>query len=285
MKELVVISGKGGTGKTSIVGALSKLFDKKILADCDVDAADLHLLLNPEIQYKEEFYGGKIASIDSSKCVRCGICKNVCRFDSISDDFTIDPIDCEGCGVCFLSCPHDAINFTDHLNGEWYRSNTLNGKMIHASMTVGSENSGKLVTKLRTESTILARDNNIELIIIDGSPGLGCPVIASITSVHCCLIITEPTLSGLHDLKRVLDLTKKFRIKSFVCVNKYDINIDMTEQIKQYCSDNDIKVIGNIPYDLNVTKAQINGTNIIDYADSKAAKAILDMFNRLQELL
>lgn len=279
MKELVIISGKGGTGKTSIAGAFAVLANNKILVDCDVDAADLHLLLKPEIEQKETFIGGKIAEINLEKCVKCGMCKSICRFDAIQKDFIIDPIDCEGCAVCYYICPQKAINLKDNVNAKWYVSKTQTGPMIHATMTVGSENSGKLVTLLRTQAAILSKNKDLNLIIIDGSPGIGCPVIASITSAHYCLIITEPTLSGQHDLKRVLELTKGFNIKTFVCINKFDINPDIASEIEDYCKINDIKVSAKIPYDLTVTRAQVEGKSIIDYPDSIASQEIIKLFN------
>ena len=285
MKELVVISGKGGTGKTSIVGSLAMLFDNLILADCDVDAADLHLLLNPEIQYEEPFIGGKIAIINQNKCVKCGKCKTLCRFDAIDEKFEINSIDCEGCGVCVLSCPHGAIDLVDNQNGTWYQSKTKYGDMIHATMTVGSENSGKLVTKLRKQAAVLANRTGIDLAVIDGSPGIGCPVIASITAANICLIVTEPTLSGIHDLERVYELIKKLNIKACVCINKYDINEDMTNRIVDFCDSNNIRVVGKVPYDITVTHAQIDAKCVIEYENSIAAKAIKEMFELLKPVV
>lgn len=285
MKELVVISGKGGTGKTSIVGSLAMLFDNLILADCDVDAADLHLLLNPTIQYEEPFIGGKVAIINQNKCVKCGKCKSLCRFDSIDDNYVINSIDCEGCGVCVLSCPHFAIDLVDHQNGTWYQSKTDHGDMIHATMTVGAENSGKLVTKLRKQSAALAHQTGIGLGVIDGSPGVGCPVIASITAANICLVVTEPTLSGIHDLKRVYELINKLKVKACVCINKYDINEDMTNKIIDFCNESNISVVGRIPYDITVTHAQIEGKCVIEYDNSKASIAIREMYELLKPIV
>lgn len=285
MKELVVISGKGGTGKTSIVGSFAILAENKILVDCDVDAADLHLILNPEIKKKEDFFGGKVASINLNKCVQCKKCMYLCKFDAIKPDFTIDPIDCEGCGVCYFSCKHNAIDFEDHKNGECYISETKYGPMVHASMTIGSENSGKLVTHLRTEAKKIAYKLKKDFIIIDGSPGVGCPVIASLTGTKNCLIITEPTVSGLHDLKRVFELAEKFRTKTYVCVNKYDINEDMSSKIEDYCNTKGIAIAGKIPYDINITKAQVAGKNIIEYTESPAATAIKNMWDTLKPMI
>lgn len=285
MDELVIISGKGGTGKTSITGALAKLFKNKVLVDCDVDAADLHLLLKPEIRITEDFSGGKVASINKDKCIQCNQCIDHCRFEAISEDYTIDPIFCEGCGVCYNLCPNEAINFTACKNGENFTSDTTEGEMIHAKMTVGSENSGKLVTLLRTKAKSLAHKKNNELILIDGSPGIGCPVIASLSSCKQCLIVTEPSLSALHDLKRVHELCKRFNIKSYVCINKYDINKDSSQQIEEFCNDVKMPVISKIPYDLTITRAQLEGKSIIDYPDSKASKEIIRLYTELSQII
>ncbi|MEW5820747.1 MAG: 4Fe-4S binding protein [Cyanobacteriota bacterium] len=285
MKELVVISGKGGTGKTSITGALAKLARNKVIVDCDVDAADLHILLRPEIIYKEIFIGGVIAEISKEKCIKCNACKEVCRFGAVEENYEINKIDCEGCGVCYYLCKSNAITLKDNINGEWYRSNTEYGPMIHASMTVGSENSGKLVTLLRTNSAIIAKENGINLIVIDGSPGVGCPVIASITSAYCCLIVTEPSLSAFHDLKRVCELSKNFKAKTLVCINKFDINEDISNQIEEFCKHISIGLAGKIPYDNTITKAQIEGKNIMEFPESIAAKAINELWVNLKKIL
>ncbi|MFB0525486.1 MAG: ATP-binding protein, partial [Phycisphaerae bacterium] len=235
VKEIVVISGKGGTGKTSIVASFAALAKDAVLADCDVDAADLHLLLEPDIRQTHNFIGGKLASVIAAKCIGCGRCEEVCNFgaavfngpanDVAERTYTIDPITCEGCSVCFHFCPVDAIEFNDAVNGQWFVSDTRFGPMVHARLRPGEENSGKLVSLIRKQSKKIANEQNKDLIIVDSSPGIGCPVIASITGADLVLAVTEPTVSGQHDLDRVVELTKHFQIPTLVCINKYDINL------------------------------------------------------------
>ena len=222
VKELVVISGKGGTGKTSIVASFAALTEKVVLADCDVDAADLHLVLEPKVMRRESFSGGKRARIRTEHCIACGKCEALCQFDAIDFDgpsngkldktFRIDPIACEGCGVCAWFCAENAIEFAPAVNGEWYVSDTRHGPMVHAKLGIAEENSGKLVSTVRKEAGAIAQQRGLELVLIDGSPGIGCPVIASITGADLVLIVTEPTLSGLHDLGRVADVARHFEI-------------------------------------------------------------------------
>ncbi len=282
MKELVIISGKGGTGKTSIVASFATLAENKIMVDCDVDAADLHLILKPEVQKTTEFYSGKNAEIQSDVCIKCGKCIEVCRFDAISADFVVDEIKCEGCGTCYYQCPAGAIKFEQVKSGEWFDSNTRFGKLIHAKLGIAEENSGKLVSEIKTYARYTARENNINLIIVDGSPGIGCPVIASISGAHLVVIVTEPTLSGIHDAKRVLELTKHFKIPSCICINKYDINPELTEKIKAFCNENDIELIGKIPYSSDFTKAMIKALSIVEYVpNSEISNNIMAIWNRI----
>jgi len=251
MKELVVISGKGGTGKTSIVAAFAALAKKAVLADCDVDAADLHLVLNPTVKQTYDFSGGKQASIIAEKCIGCGKCRDMCRFDAINlngdrndvieKTFTIDPVSCEGCKVCVEFCPVDAIEFNDHINGQWFVSDTRFGPMVHAKLGIAEENSGKLVTLIRKEAKKIAQEQKRNLLIVDGSPGIGCPVIASITASDLVLVVTEPTLSGKHDLERVAQLTANFGIKTLVCINKADINPEMRQTRVESCWKNPLR--------------------------------------------
>ena len=284
MKELVVISGKGGTGKTSIVAAFANLAKNAVFADCDVDAADLHLVLEPKIQQTSDFSGGKQASIIAEKCIGCGKCKEVCRFDAINFDgpandtvgktFTVDPISCEGCKVCVEFCPVDAIEFEDSINGQWFISDTRFGPMVHAKLGIAEENSGKLVSLIRKESKRIAEEQKSELIIVDGSPGIGCPVIASITGANLVLIITEPTLSGKHDLERVAELAAGFRIPVLVAINKFDLNSDMAEQIEEDALKREIKVVGKIRYDKAFTKAQIMKCSVIEYTSGAVSEDV-----------
>ncbi len=274
MKEVVVISGKGGTGKTSVVAAFASLAQNAVMADCDVDAADLHLILEPEIQQESDFSGGKTASINPDTCVGCGKCEQLCRFDAIHPDsnsngdgkkYAVDPVSCEGCKVCVEFCPAQAISFDDAINGKWFVSSTRFGPMVHAKLGIAEENSGKLVCLIRQKAKEIAEQQNRDLVIVDGSPGIGCPVIASITGADLVMVVTEPTLSGMHDFDRVADLASRFGIKTTLCVNKADINPEMTEKIIEHARERNVKVIGQIPYDESVTKAQILKVAITEY--------------------
>jgi len=286
MKEIVIISGKGGTGKTTITSAFASLVENKVMADCDVDAADLHLILSPEIQHEEDFYSGKTAFIRENDCTECGKCVEVCQFDAISPEFVVDPIACEGCGVCVYFCPVNAIDFNDNLSGRWFISNTRFGPMVHARLGIAEENSGKLVTLVRRQAKLLAENEKSEYIIVDGAPGIGCPVISSITGASAVLVVTEPTLSGRHDLERVVSLAAgHFRIPTFVCVNKYDLNEEITDQIKEFCKSNRIHFVGQIPYDEVVTRAMVNGENIIEYSNGKTAEVIKNIWQNIEDEL
>ena len=275
MKQLTVLSGKGGTGKTTITASFAVLAKNAVVADCDVDAPDLHMLLNPEIIKTQEFKGSKLAVIDKTKCVECGLCREKCRFDAIAEDFTVDPISCEGCGVCTIICPVNAIKLTERISGHAYVSKTKYGFMAHALLSPSESNSGKLVTLVRQNAKILAEKENSDLIIIDGPPGIGCPVIASVTGIDAGLVITEPTMSGIHDLERALQLLKHFNVQPFVCVNMYDINKDNAEKIVGFCEENGIKAVGRITFNPIITEAMVNGKPIVEYApESDVAKEI-----------
>ncbi len=284
MKELVVISGKGGTGKTSIVASFASLAKNAVFADCDVDAADLHLVLEPKIKQKSNFSGGKRAVIIAEKCSGCGKCQELCRFDAIhlngegndvaDKTFTVDPIACEGCKVCVEFCPVDAIEFNDSINGQWFISDTRFGPMVHAKLGIAEENSGKLVTLIRKEAKRIAVEEEKKLIIVDGSPGIGCPVIASITGADLVLIITEPTLSGKHDLDRVADLAASFGIPTLLCINKSDLNQEITAQVAEEAGDRGIKLAGKIRYDKAFTMAQIMKATVIEYTGGWVSEEI-----------
>lgn len=279
IKELVVISGKGGTGKTSIVASLAALSGNSVLADCDVDAADLHLLLSPLTGKETEFIGGLVAETTLDDCTQCGKCAEVCRFSAIMDNFAIDPLACEGCGVCVRSCTQGAIRMKDRLSGRWFISDTRFGPMVHAQLGIAEGNSGKLVSLIRSEAKRIAEEKGLSLIICDGSPGIGCPVIASIAGASAVLVVTEPTVSGIHDLARVADLTGHFRIKTMVCVNKSDINPENTNTIREFARQRNFDVIAEIPYDTVFTRAQMRALSIVEMEDCEAVKNIRKLWD------
>ena len=294
-EELVVISGKGGTGKTSIVASFAALASKAVLADCDVDAADLHLVLEPKIIHRERFSGGKRARIKSGHCTACGKCEELCRFDAIFFDgpgngrvdktFRIDPIACEGCGVCAWFCAEKAIEFGPVVNGEWFVSETRHGPMVHAKLGIAEENSGKLVSTVRTEARKLAEQRGLEIVIIDGSPGIGCPVIASITGASLVLIVTEPTLSGQHDMERVADLARHFEIPAMVCVNKWDLNLQVADGIESWAAQRGIHVAGRVRYDRAVTEAQIRRQAVVEYQKDGCAQDVQEVWAAVRDRL
>lgn len=282
MKQLTILSGKGGTGKTTITASFAVLAKNVVVADCDVDAPDLHMLLHPVVTETRKFPGSKVAVIDKAKCTGCGSCKEKCRFNAITDDLTVDAIACEGCGVCTIVCPADAITLTKRVSGESYISKTEYGFMSHAMLYPGESNSGKLVTMVRQNAKILAEKENCDLIIIDGSPGIGCPVIASITGVDAALVVTEPTLSGIHDLERVLKLLDHFNVAAFVCINMYDINTDNTNKILSFCKESGVEVVGLVQFTPEVTQAMVNGKTVVEYAPKSAvAEEIVCMWEKL----
>ncbi len=264
MKELVILSGKGGTGKTSITASIAYFAKEKILCDADVDASNLHLLLNPVIKERHDFEGGKEAKIIENECTKCKICMDYCRFNAISN-FSVDPILCEGCSVCVSFCPEDAISFNTKKCGEWFISNTRIGSLVHARLGIAEENSGKLVSKVRSAAREYAENNNIELIITDGPPGTGCPVIASMGNASLILLVTEPTVSGHHDFLKIADLAAHFNVPHMLCVNKYDLNIEKTEEIEKEAKNRGIPVLNRIPFDSVFTEAMVEMKTVPEY--------------------
>lgn len=285
MKQLTILSGKGGTGKTSITASFAVLANNAVVADCDVDAPDLHMLFHPEVVEMRQFKGSRVAFIDETKCVRCGLCREKCVFGAIDSVLNIDAIACEGCGVCTIVCKANAVTLVERVSGNSYISKTEYGFMTHAMLHPGESSSGKLVTLVRQSAKIVAEKEKSDLIIIDGAPGIGCPVIASITGVDAGLVVTEPTLSGIHDLERVLQLLDHFNVAPFVCVNMFDINMDNTEKILSFCRENGVEFVGRIPFSPKVTEAMINGMTILEYSPRSAvAVEIKNMWEKILTL-
>ncbi|MBN1761557.1 MAG: 4Fe-4S binding protein [Methanomicrobia archaeon] len=286
MKQLTVISGKGGTGKTTLVGSFAVLAENKVIADCDVDAPDLHLLLHPEMVTKQEFKGLKVAVMDKSLCSECGTCAETCRFNAIDvteeATYTVNPARCEGCGACVFTCPQEALSLQERVSGYTYVSTTKYGPMVHAQLNIAEEASGKLVTVVRELAREIAEREGSDLILIDGAPGIGCPVIASLTGVDLALIVTEPTMSGLHDLKRILDVVAHFGVKPTVCINKYDINEENSTRITEFCRQRGVEIVGNIPYDPVVTEAMVAGMPVVEFSEGVVSNAIRDIWERIQ---
>lgn len=289
MKQLVIISGKGGTGKTILSASFAALAEKKVMVDCDVDAANLHLLLHPEIQESHSFSGGKRAGLIQEKCTRCGECLDVCRFSAITEsqdgEITIDPLSCEGCGVCYHVCPAEAIEMESNISGEWFISKTRYGPFVHARLGIGEENSGKLVTEVRKKAKDIAEQKGLELIIIDGPPGIGCPVIASLSGADLALIVTEPTLSGIHDMERVAQTARHFKIPAACCINKHDINPENSAKIEDWCQKNSTPLVGKIPFDEGVTQSMVNLIPLPEYLNNAAAKEIKDIWEKTKKFI
>ena len=284
MKEVVVISGKGGTGKTTVVASLAALAKSKVMVDCDVDAADLDLLLQPITQERQEFWSGHKAVINKEKCTQCGLCQDVCRFNAINE-FQVDPISCEGCGFCCHVCPDEAIVMEENLSGKWFVSETRYGSLVHARLGIAQENSGKLVALVRQQAKLIAEKHKLDYILSDGPPGIGCPVISSISGVSLAVVITEPTLSGMHDLDRVISVCQHFGVPDMVGINKYDLNEANTRQIESYCYNQSIEVAAKIPYDNVVTEALVKGLSVIEYADNSVSREIKALWESISRLL
>jgi MinD superfamily P-loop ATPase len=286
MKEIVIISGKGGTGKTTLCASFASLARDAVIADCDVDAADLHLLLAPRVLQEADFVGGRTPVIDSELCAECGDCQAWCRFDAIELDidagYIIDPLACEHCALCAYVCPEEAISMQSSVSGRWFISETAQGKLVHARLAPGEDNSGKLMTLVRREARRLAEETGARWILNDGPPGVGCPVTAAITGVDLALIVTEPTLSGIHDMQRVEALCRHFQIPALVCINKYDINPENSGTIKDYCVENEVPVIGEIPFSPAVRQALVARKSPVDI-DCGAVTGIVErMWSEIQ---
>ncbi|HDM09276.1 MAG: 4Fe-4S binding protein [Deltaproteobacteria bacterium] len=276
MKELVIISGKGGTGKTSVVAAFAALSQDMVLCDADVDAADLHLIMDPAIKEEHDFTGGHTAIIDQERCTQCGLCRELCRWDAISEDFVVDSIECEGCGVCYYFCPERAIDFPENTCGQWFISDTRFGPMVHARLGIAEENSGKLVTLVRQEAKKVAETAGKDLIITDGPPGVGCPVIASIGGASAVLVVAEPTVSGQHDMERVVQLASHFRVPALLCVNKFDLNLEKTEGIEALAKAKGVEFMGRVPFDPVFTKAMVHGKSVVEFDGNSSATLALN---------
>ncbi len=283
MTIAIAMAGKGGTGKTSLVASFAALASGAVFADCDVDAADLHLILTPARIHASEFRSGHTAIIRSEDCVHCGACFEHCRFEAVKMNegedaqqtwVSIDPISCEGCGVCVWFCPVKAIDFPERICGEWFVSDTRFGPMVHARLDIAAENSGKLVTVVRREAQRIARESGSSLILVDGPPGIGCPAIASISGASLVVVVTEPTLSGEHDLERVLSLTRHFGIPVAVCVNKWDLNPALADRIERKALAFGGQALERISYDRDVTVALVNGKAVVEYSNGQAAQDI-----------
>ncbi len=282
MKQLTVISGKGGTGKTSFVACFAALSAQKVvLVDGDVDAANLSLITGPSQLEKHDFKVSRVADIHPEKCSECDLCRQLCRFEAISEEYVVDPISCEGCAFCVYACPEEAIVMEDELSGQWFVSETAYGPLVHARLGIAAENSGKLVTMIRNKGGELAIDGGKEHLLIDGPPGIGCPVIASLSGVDGALVVTEPTVSGIHDLKRILDVCIHFGVPASVCINRYDLSEEQTGKIEAYCQRNNIEMVGKIPFDRVFVDAMVQGVPVVEYTDGPLSRKISALWEKV----
>lgn len=297
VKQVVILSGKGGTGKTSLAAAFAHLAHdgtcplRAVLADADVDAANLGLVLHPHILEEHEFAGGSVAQIDGLVCEGCGICSQVCRFDAVLSPsgepgvdgaYRIDPIACDGCAACVYQCPQEAIHMQPQIAGKWFKSDTRYGPLFHAALRPAQENSGKLVTLVKQQARLLGLDDGYEVVIVDGPPGIGCPVISAVSGASLAVIVAEPTTAGIHDMARALQTVLHFQVPAQVCINKADVYPDGTEQIETYCSENHLEMIGRIPFDATVTQAMMHGEPVTSFCpDAVASNAITQIWQRV----
>jgi MinD superfamily P-loop ATPase len=296
MKELVILSGKGGTGKTTVAAALAHLGSRElpmVLADADVDAANLELVLDPTRLEEHDFWSGKRAVIDREACTACGICETICRFDAIlppgdspaSDAYRVEPLSCEGCAACFYQCPEHAIRMEEQRAGRWFRSDSRFGPLFHAHLFAGQENSGKLVTLVKRRARQRALDTGAAFLLVDGPPGIGCPVISASSGTDVALLVVEPTVSGAHDLERVLSTTEHFRVPALVVINKADLNVKRSADLTAFCKDRDVELVGRIPYDTTVTEAMVEGQPVTAYTDGPVTEAMRQIWRRVEARL
>jgi len=304
MKQLVILSGKGGTGKTTVAAALAHMASQElpvVLADADVDAANLELVLDPAKQEEHDFMGGQVAVIDPEKCIACGICADVCRFEAVRPHFhletiqkpgfqektwfQVDPLACEGCASCFYQCPEEAIRMEEQQAGLWFRSDTRFGPLFHAHLFAGQENSGKLVTLVKQQARLRGLDTGAALVVVDGPPGIGCPVISASAGMDLVLHVVEPTISGVHDLERIMGTTDHFGVPSLVAINKADLNLARSEEIAAFCAGRGVEVVGRIPYDDVVTEAMVQGRPVTEYTDGPVTEALQEMWSRVRDLI
>lgn len=287
MSEIVILSGKGGTGKTSITAALAHLAQRKVICDLDVDAPDLHLILRPENRRVEAFHSGHAALIDPERCEQCGVCRERCRYGAVREEngvFRIDPLKCEGCKVCVHFCPAEAIAFPEKHCGHWYVSDTRFGPLVHAQLFPGEENSGRLVALLKQQARELARKQGLDLILCDGAPGIGCPVISSLSGTDLVVAATEPTPSGRHDLERVVDLCAHFKLPVAVIINKYDLNVEETGRIERFCEERGLHLLPRLPHDRAVTEAMVRGEAITEAPSATVAERVNDAWHEILEM-
>ncbi len=291
MKQLVILSGKGGTGKTTVAAALAHMVSQEmpvVLADADVDAANLELVLDPTKQEEHGFMGGQLAVIDPEKCTACGICAEVCRFDAVipgDEVYRVDSLACEGCASCYYQCPEEAIRMEEQQAGLWFRSDTRFGPLFHAHLFAGQENSGKLVTLVKQQARLRGLDTGASLVVVDGPPGIGCPVISASAGMDLALHVVEPTISGVHDLERIMGTTDHFGVPSLVAINKADLNLARSEEIVAFCAGRAVEVVGRIPYDDVVTEAMVHGRPVTDYTDGPVTEALKEMWSRVSDLI